>query len=886
MGGWKPRDGDEYPTLGWQVIDWITEYLGRPDIADYEPLVPTAEQEDFILRFYEIDPKTGRRVIQRGVISRPRGWGKSPFAGMIAAAEALGPVKFDGWDADGQPVGAPWEYYRTPIVNIAAVSEQQTLNTFDAVKDMLSTDQLHDDYPGLEILGGFVNLPRGKITPISASASSIKGARAVFSVLDQALALDTPIPTPSGWATMGALEAGDVIYGTSGPVTVTEAKPVMYDHDCYRVTLADGSSVVASEGHLWLSRRASWPAKYEQVRATKDMLDGYTYRIPVAKPQERPEIDLPVDPYLLGLWLGDGTRGKCEIAVGENDVESTVEILEGRGIETNVRRYTADAACNVSFSKRDGYQGSTRPEVAKRLASLSCYREKHVPDVYLSGSIEQRTELLRGLMDADGSVTKKGVCLFRNTNLGIVDAAVKLARSLGQVTTGIKTVKSDRYANGAIYHMTFTPRHGINPFKLPRKRERVHNCDDSWITIRSIEKVDRVPVRCIAVDSDDHLFAYGESAHFTHNTEVWTKSNGGVNLATVMRSNAGKVGGATLETPNAFIPGMGSVAEMSAAFWHKIESGEAREPSLLYDHREAPASTDMSDRESLIAGLRVAYGDSAKHPDGCVIHKPACPSGWVDLDSLVSVVWDPATDPQVSRSDFLNQVTHASDSYLSQVDIRAVMDKQKRLEEGDTIVMGFDGSRGRSRGTPDATALIAARIDDRFITEVKIWEKGPNDDQDWQPPLLDVQNTIDWCFEHYNVVGFYADPSGWQSQVAEWEAKYGRKLKVRPSRNSPVAAWPRSKTSAVSEWVENLRQAIWMHEVTIGSSHRMVRHLLNARMRSTRTGYLLYKAYPDSPDKIDGAYAAMLAFRAMMEAVSLGVGPRKNDGKKRKIGVL
>lgn len=554
MGGWKPRDGDEYPTLGWQVIDWITEYLGRPDVADYEPLVPTAEQEDFILRFYEIDPKTGRRVIQRGVISRPRGWGKSPFAGMIAAAEALGPVKFDGWDADGQPVGAPWECYRTPIVNIAAVSEQQTLNTFDAVKDMLSTDQLHDDYPGLEILGGFVNLPRGKITPISASASSIKGARAVFSVLDQ--------------------------------------------------------------------------------------------------------------------------------------------------------------------------------------------------------------------------------------------------------------------------------------------------------------------------------------------TEVWTKSNGGVNLATVMRSNAGKVGGATLETPNAFIPGMGSVAEMSAAFWHKIESGEAREPSLLYDHREAPASTDMSDRESLIAGLRVAYGDSAKHPDGCVIHKPACPSGWVDLDSLVSVVWDPATDPQVSRSDFLNQVTHASDSYLSQVDIRAVMDKQKRLEEDDTIVLGFDGSRGRSRGTPDATALIAARIDDRFITEVKIWEKGPNDDQDWQPPLLDVQNTIDWCFEHYNVVGFYADPSGWQSQVAEWEAKYGRKLKVRPSRNSPVAAWPRSKTSAVSEWVENLRQAIWMHEVTIGSSPRLVRHLLNARMRSTRTGYLLYKAYPDSPDKIDGAYAAMLAFRAMMEAVSLGVGPRKNDGKKRKIGVL
>lgn len=552
--GWKPLGEGDFPTLGWQVIDWMTEYLARPDSGDYEPFVPTAEQEDFILRFYEINPATGKRNIARGVISRPRGWGKSPFAGALCAVEALGPVVFDGWDADGQPVGKPWSEVRTPLVNIAAVSEEQTKNTWNSLVEMMETEQLYDDYPGLEVLGGFINLPRGQIRPISASASSIKGARAVFGVMDQ--------------------------------------------------------------------------------------------------------------------------------------------------------------------------------------------------------------------------------------------------------------------------------------------------------------------------------------------TEVWTSGNGGERLASTMRSNAAKLGGSTLETPNAFIPGENSVAEKSAEFWSQITNGQAKDESLLFDHREAPPSTDMSDRESLIEGMRVAYGDSSADPRGCAIHEPPCKPGWVDLDRLVSTIWDPSTDPQVSRSDFLNQITHASDSYLSQVDVRAVKSDTKRLEPGDTIVLGFDGSGGRVRGNPDATALVAARPSDKHICEIKIWEKTPNDPQDWQPNLLDVQATIDECFRKYRVVGFYADPSGWQSQVAEWEAKYRRYLRVRASRNSPIAAWPRSKTSSVAEWVENFRQAIVMEEVSIGASPHLIRHLLNARRRATRSGYLLYKAYPDSPDKIDGTYAAMLAFRAMTEAVSMGYAKPRERVDRRKIGVL
>ena len=77
-----------------------------------------------------------------------------------------------------------------------------------------------------------------------------------------------------------------------------------------------------------------------------------------------------------------------------------------------------------------------------------------------------------------------------------------------------------------------------------------------------------------------------------------------------------------------------------------------------------------------------------------------------------------------------------------------------------------------------------------------------------------------------------------------------------------------------------------MEEVSVGPAPHLIRHLLNARRRATRSGYLLYKAYPDSPDKIDGTYAAMLAFRAMTEAVSMGYTKNRDRTDKRKIGVL
>src|SRR5699024_6147510 len=206
-------------------------------------LILTEEQAQFVLNFYRLDPKTGRRVYRRAVWSRPKGHGKSPMMGAIGCAEALAPVVFDGWDAHGRPVGKPWSEVRTPLVQFAAMNEDQTRNAFDPLLEMLREGPVMDYYD-IDPMETFVALPKGRIEFITAAALSKEGQRPVFAGLDQALALDTPIPTPSGWTTMGDLQDGDVIYGSSGTVKVSESKPVSLGHDCYGVRFQYGTSVV------------------------------------------------------------------------------------------------------------------------------------------------------------------------------------------------------------------------------------------------------------------------------------------------------------------------------------------------------------------------------------------------------------------------------------------------------------------------------------------------------------------------------------------------------------------------------------------------------------------------------------------------------------------
>lgn len=362
-------------------------------------------------------------------------------------------------------------------------------------------------------------------------------------------------------------------------------------------------------------------------------------------------------------------------------------------------------------------------------------------------------------------------------------------------------------------------------------------------------------------------------------TEEWVPSNGGVRLAEVMRINAAKLGGSTIESPNAYTPGEESVAEQSAEVYKRILEGRAREDGLLYDHREAPPETDLEDYDSLIAGLRYAYGDSSDHPSGCVLHDPPCPPGWAPIERIRADIWDMGSDPQTSRADWLNQITHATDSWLSQPEWAACTDASKVVADGERITLGFDGSKHRERGITDATALIGCRVSDGHLFEVAVWEQpdGPAG-RDWWVPVAEVEAAIRSTFQRYRVVGFYADPAAdWRSYVADWEYTYGRRLKVRASQQHPIEWWM-NRSNLVVRALEQLHAAIVNADLTHDGSFALTRHMLNARRRPSRSGLTIAKEHPSSRRKIDAAIAAMLAWQARVDAVSKGLG-RRGQGR-------
>lgn len=184
--GWRgPSEPNEFPTLGWALIDWIEENLIIPDGPQRgQPYILTNEMGRHVLHTWRlrpnamVHPKYPRPVdglVYYGVqLVRPQKYGKDPLAAAKCAANAFGPVQFDGWDANGDPVGRPVD---TPWVQIAATSDEQTANTFRPLYRMLSEGPLADT-PGLDIGETRIKLPNGDgwIEPVTAAARSRLGA--------------------------------------------------------------------------------------------------------------------------------------------------------------------------------------------------------------------------------------------------------------------------------------------------------------------------------------------------------------------------------------------------------------------------------------------------------------------------------------------------------------------------------------------------------------------------------------------------------------------------------------------------------------------------------------------------------------------------------------
>lgn len=178
----------EFPSLGWAVGEWIEEYCVIPD-GDRagESYRLTDEMWEFLAHHYRLQPdaQPGQRApaftYRRSQLVRPQKWGKGPFSAALICAEAVGPALFDGWDADGEPVGRPWP---TPLIQIAANSEDQTANVYAALQPMIELGPLADLIP--DTGDTRINLPGGgRIDPVTSRARTRLGQRVTFVVQDE-----------------------------------------------------------------------------------------------------------------------------------------------------------------------------------------------------------------------------------------------------------------------------------------------------------------------------------------------------------------------------------------------------------------------------------------------------------------------------------------------------------------------------------------------------------------------------------------------------------------------------------------------------------------------------------------------------------------------------
>ncbi len=328
----------------------------------------------------------------------------------------------------------------------------------------------------------------------------------------KALALDTPIPTPSGWTTMGELRVGDRVFDERGqPCDVTWVSPVWRDRPCYSVRTDCGDEVVADRDHEWLVRLCGKREVYK-IKETHTLCRKRSKRAMVRRAGglELPAVELPIDPYLLGVWLGDGSSDSLRITSSLEDQPWLRGELERLGYRTGG---TSVPTLFSVLGVRDKF-------VSLGLINdphHNTYGRKHVPAIYMRGSREQRLSLLQGLVDTDGTVCRKrGQVTFCNTRIELAQAVRELARSLG-VKAGWVEGRATLEGRdcGPVYRVSF---YLAGAARMPRKADL---CRDQYRTPHTYIEVTPTEPRdtvCIEVNSLSHLFLCGRSMTPTHNS--------------------------------------------------------------------------------------------------------------------------------------------------------------------------------------------------------------------------------------------------------------------------------------------------------------------------------------------------------------------------------
>ncbi len=374
------------------------------------------------------------------------------------------------------------------------------------------------------------------------------------------LRLDEPLPTPSGWTTMGAVRVGDALFDEVGRVCrVTGVSKVNPSPELIRLLFDDGSTIDACVDHQWVTfnadelaaltrRDPEWRERRRKVRpsratgsrsaafskalAERNSTNPTTALLPptgsvrttreiagtlraksgrvnhaiiVSKPLDLPDAVLPLDPYVLGAWLGDGTAASGGITGIDEPILDEI-------------RRAGFRVTNHACVKSHGIMG-----LAAVLREMGVLGDKRVPSEYLRASRGQRLALLQGLMDTDGTVAKNsGAAEFCNTNKAIVDSVREIIVSLGWKVQ-VRESRARLYGRDCGPKWTLKWMASDFVFRLPRKASLQRLATRRTTTYRYIvgaEPIPSAPGRCIAVDSPSHLYLAGPSMIPTHNSDM------------------------------------------------------------------------------------------------------------------------------------------------------------------------------------------------------------------------------------------------------------------------------------------------------------------------------------------------------------------------------
>lgn len=358
------------------------------------------------------------------------------------------------------------------------------------------------------------------------------------------VAINTLVHTPTGSKKIGDVVEEDLLLNPEGGFSkVTHAHPIV-EEEVYELHFDTGEVIEACKDHQWYGAwRDDKQSPYKTwdnplcVKTTQEIYTHYKgsakklkkFKVPLPSPLEFEEKDLPIDPYVLGCLLGDGTicEGKIKHTSHEEDVDHFSSEYEKAGFSEVSLYYIKGNTFDLAFV------GEDRLRLVTSLHDLGYRGEKSdtkfIPEMYFTGSVDQRRALLQGLLDTDGSVeeAKEGRASrikYWTISDRLAEGFTRLAQSLGyRVRKQLRPPRyRDEYLCRPCWQIEIRGKDQKNAFRLPRKRDKVSDLPKTWkpaVTLEKIVKTDRkTKMRCLTVDHPNQLYIIGETYIVTHNT--------------------------------------------------------------------------------------------------------------------------------------------------------------------------------------------------------------------------------------------------------------------------------------------------------------------------------------------------------------------------------